>query len=215
MSSEEKNHWVFLADFNPFRFDDNETKLILTKKLQNQTFRCHVSFKIQLQTFPWKSSTTKLQPEAWPTDVKDSFQLTLQQCSSTQKSEGEVYPLKTTESNNIYCNTKIRVNRVEHQTLETLETGLTDPQQQSQFYINTARGKARPQDAQTSDINPHCAFVPPIFWIKVFQVTLWFSPIRSFLPTSSSEFASTKSGFLFLMLKQNLNCLLLLQFWKT
>ena len=103
--------------------------------------------------------------------------ITLQLCLSTQRNERDVYPLKSTESFIIYENTKLSVNGVEHQSLE-LENGLNDFQQESQCYINTFRGTAKPQDAQTekmklhrtertsrcaSDINPHCAFSSPNF----------------------------------------------------
>ena len=106
-----------------------------------------------------------------------------------------MYPLKSTVSISIYRKTKITKFRVEHQTLEILETGIIDSRQQSQCYINTTRRKTRPQDAQTldaelhrtekisrfsSDINPHCAFTSANFRFKMFQVTFWSSPIRFF-----------------------------------
>ena len=124
-----------------------------------------------------------------------SFQLTLQLGPLTQKTEREVYPIKFTESINTYRNTKITVNGVEHQTLEKLENGLIYSQQQLLCYINTTRCKTRPQDAQTeniklhrtertsrcaSDINLHYAFSSLNFFFKMFQVTFWCSPIRSF-----------------------------------
>ena len=60
-----------------------------------------------------------------------------------------MYPLLSTEAINSYQNTKFTVNGVEHQTLEKLEIGLIDSQQQSQCYINTIPGKTTPQVAQT------------------------------------------------------------------
>ena len=59
------------------------------------------------------------------------------------------YPVKSTESINIYQNTKITVNGVEHQTIEKMENGLILSRQQSLCYINTTPGTARPQNAQT------------------------------------------------------------------
>ena len=61
---------------------------------------------------------------------------TLQLCWPTHRSEREVLSIISTEFIGIYQNTKITVNRVEHQTLENLENGLIASQQQSQCYIN-------------------------------------------------------------------------------
>ena len=56
----------------------------LGKKIPNQTFRCQISFGLQLQTFPYKCNTRKLQPKSWRTENKDSFYLTMQFYSPTQ-----------------------------------------------------------------------------------------------------------------------------------
>ena len=80
---------------------------------------------------------------------KHSYQLNLQLCLPAQRSEKEVYPLKSTVTINIYQNTKIPVVGVEYQLIEKLENGLIDSQRQSQCYIDTNRMKARRQDAKT------------------------------------------------------------------
>ena len=57
---------------------------IFRQESPKSKFRCQISFGLQLQTFPHRCNTRKLQPKSWRTENKDSFHVTLQLYSPTQ-----------------------------------------------------------------------------------------------------------------------------------
>ena len=67
MSSRKYNNWAILADFSPYRYEDNEGSHFPTKKPRNQSIRVQITFEIQMQTFPLKFNTRKLQSKTWNT----------------------------------------------------------------------------------------------------------------------------------------------------
>ena len=86
-----------------------------------------------------------------------------------------------------------------------MENGFFDSQQQSQCYIKTTRGKARPQDVQIKDrklcgtkrvscvhrISILIALLLTNFLIQDISSYVWCGPIRYFVQFSVSDFAST------------------------
>ena len=73
MSSKKNNNWAILA-FSPYRYEVNDGSHFPVKKRQNQSIRGQITFGIQLQTFPLKCNTRKLQYKTWNTANKNSFQ---------------------------------------------------------------------------------------------------------------------------------------------
>ena len=59
------NKSAILENFSPYRYEVNERSLFPLKKPQNQSFRGQITFGIQLQTFPSKCNTRKLESKTW------------------------------------------------------------------------------------------------------------------------------------------------------
>ena len=78
MFSKHKHNWAIFAFFSPYRFNYDDTRHIRTKKNSKINFIVVKSFLEPNCKGFIKSARTKLQAETWPTDEKNSFQLTIQ-----------------------------------------------------------------------------------------------------------------------------------------
>ena len=125
MLSEEEQQRAFPANFSYCRYVDDKARHIPTKNSKANLFVVKSVLESNWKRFSKSPIPEKLQPKTWPADTKNSFQLTMQLASPTQRRKNEMYPISFLCLNNNSTRSKIRIHLQKNRFFSSLRWSKT------------------------------------------------------------------------------------------